>query len=324
MRKNSVRNGAYSGAAQQETGFWPSYADMMSAVALILFFLMLMSYIQNLITGNDLRSTQEALAFTTQQVEDARLELERLGLDLDGVRLQLTDQQLLLDEQQKAIDAQKEEIEAQKLVIAGQKAEAEALQRYLTSTQTELTELRGQMQDIALLRLTILEQIRDSIAKIMGGSGKVSIGENGSIILSEGVLFDFGSSEVKADSARVLNQLAAMFTEFLADEENAKYVDSIVISGHTDNRGTDRTNRELSTDRANAVLTYLLEADDGALNRYARYFCAAGYGATRPVADNASDAGRSANRRIEISIILKDETVLNIVDQYLAIDSPNI
>ena len=41
-----------------EQGFWPSYADMMSAVALILFFLMLLSYIQNLITGNNLRSTQ--------------------------------------------------------------------------------------------------------------------------------------------------------------------------------------------------------------------------------------------------------------------------
>ena len=38
-----------------EQGFWPSYADMMSAVALILFFLMLLSYIQNLITGNNLR-----------------------------------------------------------------------------------------------------------------------------------------------------------------------------------------------------------------------------------------------------------------------------
>ena len=35
-----------------EQGFWPSYADMMSAIALILFFLMLLSYIQNLINGS--------------------------------------------------------------------------------------------------------------------------------------------------------------------------------------------------------------------------------------------------------------------------------
>ena len=52
-----------------EQGFWPSYADMMSAVALILFFLMLLSYIQNLVTGNDLQNTQEVLAQTKEQEE---------------------------------------------------------------------------------------------------------------------------------------------------------------------------------------------------------------------------------------------------------------
>ena len=51
-----------------EQGFWPSYADMMSAVALILFFLMLISYIQNLITGNDLQNTQEVLEDTDGQL----------------------------------------------------------------------------------------------------------------------------------------------------------------------------------------------------------------------------------------------------------------
>ena len=49
---------------------------------------------------------------------------------------------------------------------------------------------------------------------------------------------------------------------------------------------------------------------------------AAGYGATRPVESNDTDAGRSANRRIEISMILKDETVLDIVDEYLKMELP--
>ena len=48
----------------------------------------------------------------------------------------------------------------------------------------------------------------------------------------------------------------------------------------------------------------------------------AGYGETRPVASNATSAGQAQNRRIEISMILKDETVLDIVEQYLALDVP--
>ena len=61
------RGGNYRrGESGGEQGFWPSYADMMSAVALILFFLMLLSYIQNLVTGNDLQNTQEVLDQTKE------------------------------------------------------------------------------------------------------------------------------------------------------------------------------------------------------------------------------------------------------------------
>ena len=120
----------------------------------------------------------------------------------------------------------------------------------------------------------------------------------------------------------MLDKLTDAFRTFLNDQNNAKYVDTIVIAGHTDNRGSDERNRELSAQRANAVLDYLFTQNDGKLNPYASYFCAAGYGATRPVASNDTDDGRSANRRIEISIILKDETVLEIVDAYLAEEMP--
>ena len=320
MKRNS---GRVSAPSQGEQGFWPSYADMMSAVALILFFLMLVSYIQNLITGNDLQNTQEVLEdtrkqllITSEQVEDAQQQLVLVTADLDAAEDELAKRQEAIEEQEKTISGQQ-------AVIDEQIRLAQEQEKYLKDTQAEIAEVRGQMQTIAVLRLSILEQIKDSIAKVMGDSTKVSIGENGSIILSESILFDFGSADVKPNSQKVLDQLSNVFAAFLADNQNAAYVDSIVISGHTDNKGSDESNRKLSTDRANSVLNYLLTANGYKLNPMARFFCAAGYGATRPVASNATDAGRSANRRIEISIILRDETVLDIVDQYLAIQVPN-
>ena len=131
-----------------------------------------------------------------------------------------------------------------------------------------------------------------------------------------------GSSDIKPEAAPALNQLIQVFSAFLADEENSKYVDSVVISGHTDSTGTNEENQVLSTDRANAVLGYLMANDDGRLDAYANYFCAAGYGETRPVADNGTTQGRAANRRIEISIILRDDTVMEIVESYLDLELP--
>ena len=329
-RQYSGRSDALVKSAEGEQGFWPSYADMMSAVALILFFLMLLSYIQNLITGNNLRSTQEILAetedtlaqtridlsdtqdvlsLTLREVADAEDELSKITIDLDEAKLLLSQQQ--------------DELAAQDKLLADQKALIGEQEDYMKAASEELLAMRSQMQTIAVLRLSILEQIRDSMVKVMGGdAGKVSIGSNGNIILSEGILFDLGSSAIKQEAAPALDQLVEVFSKFLADDENAKYVDSIVISGHTDASGTDQTNRVLSTDRANAVLSYLMDKDDGKLDEYEQFFCAAGYGKTRPVADNETEAGRAANRRIEISIILRDDTVMDIVESYLDIELP--
>lgn len=323
-RQYKGRSDAFVRSESGEQGFWPSYADMMSAVALILFFLMLLSYIQNLITGNDLQNTQEVLtetrvslnetrdtlALTLREVEDAQASLDRITIDLDEARLLLAQRD--------------EELGAQDALLADQQALIGQQQDYMKAASEELLAMRSQMQTIAVLRLNILEQIRDSMARVMGDASRVSIGSNGNIILSEGIFFDTGSSDIKEEAAPALDQLIRVFAAFLSEEENARYVDSIVISGHTDSTGTEERNRVLSTDRANAVLGYLMERDGGALDDYAAYFCAAGYGQTRPVASNNTDKGRAANRRIEISIILKDDTVMDIVESYLDIELPEI
>lgn len=351
MRRQYVgRSDAMVRSTEGEQGFWPSYADMMSAVALILFFLMLLSYISNMITGNNLKNTEsqleetrvqlaarekelsdleQALIVTMKQVDDAKADLQQLTVNLDEVKLTLAEKEEDLAAQDKLLSDQKALLSQQEQQLAGQQQQLSSQQQriaeqeeYLAAATDELLEMRGQMQTIAVLRLSILEQIRDSVVAVMGDASKVKIGENGNIVLSDSVFFDVGSAAVKTEAVPTLNQLIEVFSQFLADPENVRYVDSIVISGHTDSTGSDDMNRQLSTDRANAVLGYLLENGGGKLQQYASYFCAAGYGETRPVATNDTEEGRAQNRRIEISIILKDDSIMDIVDTYLNIDLP--
>lgn len=68
------------------------------------------------------------------------------------------------------------------------------------------------------------------------------------------------------------------------------------IQGHTDNVGTPASNQKLSEARAAAVRSYLVSTFSIAADRLS----AAGFGDTKPVADNKTEEGRAQNRRVEL------------------------
>ena len=106
-------------------------------------------------------------------------------------------------------------------------------------------------------------------------------------ILDDGsIRFGKGSAEIVPESRGVIAAIA----DVLRGCPGAEFE----IAGHTDAQGDEADNQELSEARAQAVVE-ALEASHLPLIRLR----ARGYGAVRPVADNATDAGRAANRRIE-------------------------
>jgi OOP family OmpA-OmpF porin len=72
---------------------------------------------------------------------------------------------------------------------------------------------------------------------------------------------------------------------------------TIDVQGHTDSDGTDADNLELSQERVDAIFDYLVSkgVDPDRLTRQA-------YGESRPIASNATAAGRALNRRVEFTI----------------------
>jgi len=72
------------------------------------------------------------------------------------------------------------------------------------------------------------------------------------------------------------------------------YID---VLGHTDSDGSDAYNQALSERRAQAVADYLV-----AHGVQSARIATRGYGKTQPIASNATEAGKAANRRVEIKI----------------------
>ncbi|MBL7806963.1 MAG: OmpA family protein, partial [Saprospiraceae bacterium] len=109
---------------------------------------------------------------------------------------------------------------------------------------------------------------------------------------SAGVLFDSGKADLRPEAGAELDSLV----NFLL-----KYPDVVLgISGHTDDVGTDDYNQDLSERRAQSVQNYLeikgIRAD---------HLRARGFGETRPVAENTTEEGRQANRRVECIVLKK-------------------
>ncbi|WP_338792672.1 OmpA family protein [Bernardetia sp. Wsw4-3y2] len=106
----------------------------------------------------------------------------------------------------------------------------------------------------------------------------------------DNVLFETGKANLKGSSFKAIDELASAMT--------AKSTMEIEIAGHTDNVGDKDANLKLSQERAEAVRDYLIKKGINA-NR----ITAKGYGDTKPVADNSTDAGKQQNRRTEVKII---------------------
>ena len=97
-RRTKVSTEAASGKIDNEQNFWPSYADMMSSFALILFFLMLLSYLSNIQTGNNLRNTEERLSDTLSRLTIAQAEVDEANAELQDTQNQLNDKENELNE----------------------------------------------------------------------------------------------------------------------------------------------------------------------------------------------------------------------------------
>src|ERR1700761_6687424 len=129
-----------------------------------------------------------------------------------------------------------------------------------------------------------------SLCHDLAGTG-VSVtrmGDNITLNMPGNITFKSDSSELDPSFYKVLNSVDLVLK---------KYNKTVVeVAGHTDSTGAPDYNQKLSERRANSVAQYL-ENQGLAKNRVVTV----GAGETRPVADNATPAGRQANRRVELT-----------------------
>lgn len=113
------------------------------------------------------------------------------------------------------------------------------------------------------------------------------------VVIGNVMLFGFDSAELKMEATDVLDDVYAKF-------KGNSAVKAVVITGHADSMGSDAYNMGLSERRAESVRDYLIGSGaNGSL------LTARGVGESKPTASNDTAEGRSANRRVEFTAIMR-------------------
>jgi len=182
---------------------------------------------------------------------------------------------------QMKLEADAKSKEAQEALLAAQQAKAEA-----DAKAKEADDARKQAEAAKAEAEQLKKELSDLKAKET---------ERGLVLTLGDVLFATAKAELNYNAMRNLDKLA----EFLK-----KYpTRNILVEGHTDSRGTESKNLTLSQQRADSVRNALVSRGiDGTR------ITAKGYGKSMPIADNATDSGRSQNRRVEIVILKEGKT----------------
>ena len=139
-----------------------------------------------------------------------------------------------------------------------------------------------------------MDKQAEELEQDLEGADIERVGEGIKITFDSGILFGFDSSELTYASKTNIAELA---------ETLKKYEDTeILIEGHTDSKGSESYNQELSERRAGSVAGELRS-----LGVVASRISEVGYGEEMPIADNSTEEGRSQNRRVEVAIFANDK-----------------
>jgi outer membrane protein OmpA-like peptidoglycan-associated protein len=214
----------------------------------------------------DLALRERQLIIVLEESQSTAAQLGQAQTELDSVRRELGQVRGRLDLRTQTLDETTQRLEARERELALRQQELEAAMQARADAEERARVAMQQLQELASVR-----QEQDEVI----------------ITLSGEVLFEYNQAELRSTARQRLRAVAAA----LRTQPDAQ----IVIEGHTDARGSDDYNEQLSQRRAEAVRQFLVQ--EGVEMSRLR---AVGRGEELPIASNDTEEGRANNRRVEI------------------------
>lgn len=304
----------------ENNGFnvWRSYSDMMAGVLLLFVLIMCVtlfqaqkSYNESLMERDEKLAMQEAY---TQELLDKQNALDEKDETLQNQDAQLKTQDEKLAEQEKQLAALAAKLKEQETTLNAQ-------QTALNEKTAQLKDQQAQIDQIIGVKADVIEVLKNEFSK---NNINVDIdAQTGALTLEASVMFDYDQADLTDAGKQALEQVLPIYCKVLLQEDYMDYLAEIIIDGYTDTDGDYSYNLQLSQMRSLAVAQYLLDIQGNFLNAdqsesLEKYLTVNGHSMANPVLDANGNVDKDASRRVEIKFRLKDEEMIEELNQLLS------
>jgi len=324
----------------RSSNFWISYADLMAGLLFVFILLIGAIIVKSSILKKSLESKSEILEEKSLAISQKDLIIANLkellkkresSLRDSNQQIILLTSKLKLQEDnisklnQELLDKlDRENRYKQQIIILTDELNRSTnnlakLTELLNSKELKYSELlakfqaqREKIKYLTGIKLKVISKLKETLGDRIDIDRK-----NGTLRLSSNILFDKGSATLKDGAKEELKYLFINYIKTLiSDSDIRKYLDLIVIEGHTDSDGSFMYNLELSQRRAYAVMQYLLSLDYVKEHNIKDKLVASGRSYLDPILVDGVE-NKDASRRIEIKFRLKNQEAMEEIEKIL-------
>ncbi len=238
------------------------------------------------------REQQQVAQTATAELAAERERLEAAKAAAEQAAAEATREKQELAELMAQSRAELEQARLEKASALAAKEGAELAANSARDEAKRLDALRARAESEAERASREREEMRERMQSALSKVVETQETGRGLILNLPDILFDFGKSTLRGEAREVISRIAGIMMVTPGYR--------LSIEGHTDSVGSDAFNQSLSEQRAEAVYSYLDEAQVAA-----ETMRTSGFGKTQPIASNDTPEGRQKNRRVEI--VIQDE-----------------
>ncbi len=260
----------------------------------------------------------------TQQLLDKQTALDEKEGTIQNQDEQLKSQDEQLKTQQEKLDEQQQQLTALAAKLKEQEATLKNQQSALDTKTAQLKSQQEQIDQIIGVKAEVIEALKNEFSK---NNINVDIdAQTGALTLEASVMFDYDQAELTDAGKQALEQILPIYCKVLLQDDYMKYLAEIIIDGYTDTDGDYSYNLQLSQQRSLAVAQYLLDIQGNFLDstqsaNLQNYLTVNGHSMANPVLDADGNVDKDASRRVEIKFRLKDEEMIDELNQIMSSSS---